>query len=112
VIDREERRRKAELLSQASLEQILAADKDNWSLPYSCIIGVEMTRPGKWVSPGKILIKRSLDTSDKKEPVISRFSPPSLSHVTLRYLLRNPLDFEKGVDLVRSVLSDRLSFTS
>lgn len=82
-------KKKKEELEQLSPESILTADKKNFAIPYSEITRVEMKKPGRF-SGAKINF-----VTDKK---------------THKFVLRQKKElFDNSTNLVRSVLSDKLS---
>jgi len=76
--------RKIKRLSKLPTEEILAADGNNFVMPYSEIIKVEFFK--------KVLRRKIRITADK----------------TLEYSLRKPWRFRKYVDALRPGLADKL----
>jgi len=91
ALTRREKGEKREEYGRLSTESILKADKKNFAIPYVGIIKIEMKKPGTF-SGGKIKIF----TSDK----------------THEFTFKEKKElFDERVNLVRSVLPDKLSLT-
>lgn len=96
--------KKAEELRDVSIESLLKADKDNFEIPYSEITKVEIRKAG-WKD--KLAASRSLPgiiTIVGKEE--HKFLIAQLAIEGSKY---RPQKFEECVDLLRSVLSSKVS---
>ena len=92
-------KQKAEKLRELSPESILKADKNNFAIPYSDITKVEMKKGGR-MRGSKLKV-----FTDTKKYDFRIFSKRALAG----FVYREHKEIEDQVNLVRSVLSDRLS---
>ena len=96
--------KKAEELKDVSLESILKADKDNFEIPYSDIVNIEIKKSG-WKDkiaanrpvPGVITVK------GKEE---HKFLIAQIKAEALKF---KPQKFQECADLLRSILPSKLS---
>jgi len=98
-----EMRKRREEYGRLSAESILKADKGNFAIPYEEIVNVEMKRPSTF-GKGKVMIfsnKILLSSGEEtKIPIVLLFTFKEKKNL-----------FDERVNLVRSVLPDKLSVT-
>jgi hypothetical protein len=89
----EEEKNRERMYMTAHPDNILAADKKNFAIPFSCIDRIEMKKPGR-VLAGKILIS----TNTREKPY--------------KYPLREgSVPFDEYVSLLRSLMPSKLSLS-
>ena len=96
--------KKAEELKEVSLESILKADKNNFEIPYSDIVNIEIKKSG-WkdkivanrLVPGVITVKGK----EEHKFVIAQIKAEASKF--------KPQKFQECVDLLRSILPSKLS---
>lgn len=96
--------KKAEELKDVSIESLLRADKDNFEIPYSEMTKVEIRKAG-W--------KDKLAASRPVPGIIAIMGKEEhkflIAQIKIEVSKYTPQRFEECVDLLRSVLSSRLS---
>jgi type IV secretory pathway TrbF-like protein len=104
--------KKAEELKEVSIESILKADKDNFEIPYTDITDIEIKKAGwkdklvaDFVTIGTLTIKIKDKKGQKFNITKLRIDPSAPSKV-------KPQKLEDCINVVRSVLSDKLSVKS